>query len=263
MRIILVFALPVLLPLSAPADEGDDELARKLAAVVRDPKQQVSARVEAARMIGLMGPRAPAAVPDLIRVLERLQGAELEPVQEAIISALGQIGAPAKQALPTMARAAARSVDIEQAARRSTALILAASDSQDVDALMRQLQDRDSSFRLRAVKALGNLGPAAKIAVPNLLTALQDTDADVRRAAVNALRMIVPDAPPSTAIVKAIAVDLQDPDPLVRAATARALGRMGRAAISAAIQLEMLLSDPDPDVRKAASDALSRITGNP
>jgi HEAT repeat protein len=263
MRLSLTVVLIGLMPLISAADESDDELTRKLAAVVRDPRQQVSSRVEAARMIGQLGPRAPAAVPDLIQVLNRLQGAELEPVQEAIIHALGQIGSPAKAALPTMAKASSRTIDIELAARRSTALILAASDSQDVDALMRQLQDRDSSIRLRAVKALGNLGPAARIAMPNLLTALQDTDADVRRATVNALRVIVPDAPPSSAIVKAIAVDLQDADPLVRAATARTLGRLGRAALSAAAQLEVLLSDPDPDVRRAATEALARITGGP
>lgn len=263
MKRLLALVSLLVLPAVACADEGDDQLARQLASVVRDPRQLIAARTEAARMIGKLGPRAPAAVPDLIRVLERLRGDELEPVQEAIIDALGMIGAPSKAALPMMAQAASRSTDIEQATKRATALILAASDSQDIDALMRQLQDRDSSFRLRAVKALGNLGPAAKIAIPNLLTALQDTDADVRRAAVTALRVIVPNAPPIAAIVQAIAVDLQDPDPLVRAATARALGRLGRPAVGAAVALEVLLSDPDPDVRRAAADALARITGGP
>jgi len=259
MRQLLVLAAFLCGPAGLRADDSDDQLARQLSGMVRDPRQAVGARVEAARMIGKIGPRASAAVPDLVTVLDRLRGTELEPVQEAVIDALGLIGAPSKTALPSMARAAPRGTDIEQAVKRSTALILAASDSQDIDALVRQLTDRDSSLRLRAVKALGIIGPAARVAAPNILTALEDSDADVRRAAVVALRLILPNERPTQAVVRAIAADLQDPDPTVRAATARALGRLGRAAVSAAPLIEPLLSDPDPDVRRAAADALGRI----
>lgn len=259
MRQLLILAAILVLPTAVRADEADDQLARELAAMVRDPRQPVRTRVEAARMIGQLGPRASAAVPDLVTVLDRFRGRELEPIQEAVIDACGLIGAPARSALPSMARAAGRSLDIDQATKRATGLILAASDSQDLDALMRQLQDRDNSFRLRAVKALGTIGPAARGAVPALLTALEDSDGDVRRAAVTALRLIIPDAPPTVAIVRSVAIDLKDPDPSVRAAAARALGRMGRVAASAAPSLEPLLADPDPDVRRAAAEALGRI----
>lgn len=259
MRRMLILGALLALPTAAPADDTDDQIARQLAAVVRDPRQPIGARVEAARMIGKLGPRAAAAVPDLVLVIDRFRGAELEPVQQATMDALGLIGAPARSALPSMARAAARSIDIDLAIKRATGLILAASDSQDIEALMRQLQDRDGSLRLRAVKALGMLGPAAKIAVPGLLTALEDPDGDVRRAAVVAIRLIVPDAPPTGAIVRSVMIDLKDSDPTVRAAAARALGRIGRPAASAAAALEALLNDPDPDVRRAAADALGRI----
>jgi HEAT repeat protein len=245
----------------APAEESDDLLARQLAATVRDPRLMLPQRVEAARMLGRLGQRGAAAVPELTAQLLRLRGSELEPLQEAIIDTLGQIGSPARSALPTVALAAGRSTDIDQAIKRAKTTILAATDSQDVGALTKQLQSADPSFRLRAAKALGAIGPAARFAVPDLVAALRDTDADVRRAAVAALQQISPEARASEAVVRAIALDLRDPDATIRLLAVRSLGRFGRAAAVAAGDLEPLLTDPDPDVRRAASDVLPRISG--
>jgi HEAT repeat protein len=114
---------------------------------------------------------------------------------------------------------------------------------------------------LRAVKALGNLGPAARYVLPNLLEALNDQDGDVRRAAIAAIRTIVPDAKPTEAIVRALAADLTDPDSGIRLLAVRALGRAGQAAAGASAAIDILRNDPDPDVRKAAVEALSRILG--
>jgi HEAT repeat protein len=245
--------------LAARADETDDLVVRQLTAVVRDPRLRMAQRVEAAKTIGKMGPRATAAVAELTAQLDRLRGAELEPLQEAVIGALGEIGSPARTSLPALARAADRTVDVEQSAKRSTGLILAASDTQDIDALARQLSSRDASMRLRAAKALGLLGPAARFAVPDLVAALADTDPDVRRASIVALRLIQPDVRPSDVVIRAIAVDLADPDPLARATAIRALVRLGVSASITVPQIEALLTDPDPDVRRAAADALLRL----
>lgn len=244
---------------AARADEIDDRLARQLSGVVRDPRLSVGQRVAAARTLGKLGPRAAAAVPDLVIVLERVRGAVSEPVQEAVVDALGQIGAPARGSLPTLARASARSFDMDQAIRRSTERILLASDDQDVDALTEQLGSRDPSVRLRAVKALGTLGPAARVAGPAVAGALGDPDPDVRRGAIVALRLMFPAARPTEAVVRAIAVDLADPDPGFRMLAARALGRLGTAAVVATPDLEALRNDPDPDVRRAVADALVRV----
>jgi HEAT repeat protein len=255
----LVIAAVLALTPTARADEADDLLARQLAAVVRDPRMRLPHRVEAARTLGKLGLRAGAAVPDLTAQLQRLRGAELEPLQEAVIDALGRIGSPARTSLPALAAAGGRTVDIEQAIKRATESILASSDSQDVGALTKQLQSADSSVRLRAVKALGNLGPAARFAVPDLIAALNDRDPDVRRSAVAALRTIQPEAPPAEAVLRAVALDLRDPDAGVRLLAVRALARYGRRAGVVAADVEALLTDPDPDVRKAAADALTRI----
>lgn len=244
---------------SSPADESDDALARRLIRVVRDPRLKLGARIEAARTIGKLGPKAAAAAPELAAELARLRGAELEPLQEAVIDALGQLGSPARDALPTIARAAGRTIDIDQAIKRATDTILAASDSQDITSLTRQLASLDPSVRLRGVKALGLLGPAAKFAIPDLITVLGDSDPDVRRAAVVALNLIQPNARPTVQVARSIALDLNDPDAAVRLLAVRSLGRLGGAALPAVDAIEPLLNDPDPDVRKAAAAALAQI----
>lgn len=260
MRWLLVPVIVLATVVPARADEADDMMARRMVAVVKDFRQPLSARVEAARTLAKLGPRASAATTDLIAVLERLRGAEQESLQEAVIDALGQIGAAAKGALPSLAKATARTVDIDQAIKRSTELILNASDSQDIDLLVQQLQSRDASLRLRAAKALGDLGPAARLAVPGLVVLLTDTDGDARRGAIAALRLIQPNAKPTEAFIRAIAVDLRDPDPTFRLLAARALGRIGSPAAIVAPDLDAARADPDPDVRRAVAEAAARVS---
>lgn len=263
MRCVLVFAALFTVAPAVRADEVDDALARRLAGVVRDFRQPGATRVEAARTLAKLGPRASVVVPDLVAVLERLRGAEQESLQEAIIEALGQIGAAAKVALPSLAKATARTTDIDQAIKKSTELILSASDSQDIDALVQQLLSRDASIRLRAAKALGDLGPAAKSAAPALLLALSEPDGDARRAMINAHRLVQPAAKPPEAFIKAIAVDLKDPDANYRLLAVRALGRIGPPAAFLALDIDALRTDPDPDVRRTVPDAFARVTAQP
>src|SRR6516225_4315214 len=72
---------------------------------------------------------------------------------------------------------------------------------------------KDAAVRLRAIEALGNLGPAAKTAVPVLMRALNDPVADVRAEAAWALRRVgVEDEEAIAALIQA----LQDKEPRVR-----------------------------------------------
>lgn len=243
----------------ARGDEASDQLAKELVGVVRDPLLTVRQRVEAARTLGKMGPKAAAVVPDLIAQLKRLRGVELEELQEAVVETLGFIGATAKPALPTLATATGRSIDIDLAVKRTTDAILAADETRNVKVLMQQLASRDVGLRFRAAKALAALKSEAADAVPALTVALADTDPDVRRAVIAAVRAVQPDAKPSKELVQAFAADLTDPDDGVRLLAVRALGRLGYAAAAAIPEVEKLLTDPDRDVRKAAAEAVLKM----
>ena len=56
--------------------------------------------------------------------------------------------------------------------------------------LIRKLEDEHYTVRTSAAKALANIGPAAKDAVPALTKALEDEDVTVRSTAANALAKI-------------------------------------------------------------------------
>ena len=260
MRCVCAVVLVLSLAAVSRADEATDRLAKELVGVVRDPRQGVTQRVAAARSLTRLGPRAAVVVPDLTAQLKRLKGEELEPLQEAVVEALGAIGAAAKPALPTLATVTGRTIDIDLAVKQASKEILDADESGDVKTLIEQTASRDVGLRLRAVKTLGGLKAAALSAVPALTLALGDPDGDVRRAAVAALRQVDPAAKPSRELIQAITVDLKDPDDNLRLLAVRTLGKLGPAAASAIPAVEPLLNDPDRDVRRAAGEALIRMS---
>ena len=63
-----------------------------------------------------------------------------------------------------------------------------------VSQLTEALKDKDRSTRMRAAEALGQIGPAAKDAVPALIEASKHEDSDTRSAAAEALGNIRRDA---------------------------------------------------------------------
>lgn len=248
---------------TAPADEDDDKLARKLVAVVRDPRLKAGQRAEAARTLSKLGPKALAAMDELEHQLTLLRKAEQEELQEAVVEAIGSIGAAAKPTLPALARASGRSTDIDLSLKDATKQILGSEDRRDVPGLIEQLKSRDEGARLRAAKTLGSLESGAAKAVPALTKALTDPDGDVRRAIATAIRKIQPTAKPAKELIQAYIQDLSDPDDNVRLATVRTLGKFGRDAADASSAIQALLADPDKDVRRAAADAVAKLAGGP
>src|SRR5205085_1075115 len=89
-----------------------------------------------------------------------------------------------------------------------------------------QAEDADAKDRVKAAVALGDLGLAAREAVPALLEALGNDDGDVRLAVTVALRRIGPGA----AAASPLAALLKDPDVSVRVEAARALAAIGPKA---------------------------------
>jgi HEAT repeat protein len=113
------------------------------------------------------------------------------------------------------------------------------------------LDDRDGWIRQTAADALGKIGePGAE---PFLIHALRDPEPAVRAAAARGLgRLSSASQEAGTALLSA----LGDPDLSVRRAAAQALGAIeGLAALAPA--LAALLTNSDPAVREAAAHALS------
>jgi HEAT repeat protein len=142
-------------------------------------------------------------------------------VRGSVIWALGEIGAPAKDAVPVLAAV---------------------------------LPDPDAWIRQRAVWALGRIGANAGPAVPALIATLSDSVERIRETAAWALGMI---GAPAVAAVPALISTLTDLDERVRAEAAWALGEIG--AETAVPILIRALADSAEAVRRHAADALGQI----
>jgi HEAT repeat protein len=124
-----------------------------------------------------------------------------------------------------------------------------------IPGLIKQLDVGDEPTRANAAEALGDLGPAAKTAIPSLVLAMRDEAEAVREQATLALVEIGADEGAVPALTGAV----QDSDAVVRAGAASALGGIGSGARSAVPALIEALKDHDPSVKCAAADALRRI----
>jgi HEAT repeat protein len=142
---------------------------------------------------------------------------------------------------------------------------------QDVEELVKALENPNAGVRAMAGFSLAKKGPKAIAAVPALSRALTDQDLNVRYSAANALRAIGPGAEAAVpALVKALETFPGGTPALTgplryyadaRWVAADALGAIGVGAREAVPALTKTLSDPDPNVRNAAASALKRITG--
>lgn len=242
-------------------DVPKDDVIKKLITIVKDPSEPLSARIEAASIIGQLGAEAVEAIPALVSVLQRLRGRELEPLQLAIIEALGRMGRPAQIALPGLAAISGRSIDIDIAIKKTITSITSTSDDDDINSIVRQLNSKNISVKLQAIDRLRRLGDKAKEAIPSLYDLLNDDDSTIRNAAIDAIAAIQKTGRIDEQIIRAIAKDLNNPDPEYRLRAAYRLGKIGRDAIVVANQLNELRNDPDIEVRKIAQDALSKIIG--
>jgi HEAT repeat protein len=129
-----------------------------------------------------------------------------------------------------------------------------------VPPLLKQYKKEDDSGRIQIIHSLGNI--ASDKAVPILIEALKDKTKSgrsfVREASATALGQIGPKA---KAAVPDLISTLEDPEPSIRRAAAIALGNIGSDAKEAVPILERLLNDPELPVSSSARSALGRITG--
>ena len=163
-----------------------------------------------------------------------------------------------------------------------------------IDGLKGAMRDPHSMVRSTALGGLSNIvnldAGSADAVLPAMVAALDDGSAEVRRSAANDLAELGPrfpapvfaafqghketdefareriyygyqklvDAGMSEALAPLVA-GLGDEKPLAREGAARALGRLGSKAASAAGALEAAQNDPDKSVRSAVQWALKQV----
>jgi hypothetical protein len=132
---------------------------------------------------------------------------------------------------------------------------------EDVPKLIKELKSGSVKARIAAADDLGHLGAIradyTRPAVPVLLEVVaRDTDAKVRAAAAKAIGRMAAD--PKDA-VPVLTEALKDKAPAVRIAAATALGQLGPDAKDALPALKEATKDKDKNLIRAANEAIRNI----
>lgn len=193
----------------------DDPRERELARDSIGPWESVGPWYYAIEALGQMGPGAKEAVPSLVKAKGVVTAFD-QAIDDALKDILQQpdvIGllSGLRSADPGVRLFAARSLRTSSGdyAAVHPALVQTAKTDPDPDVkhvaaasadevakgeatrLAKLLKDRDENVRLLAAKALGNMGPLAKDAVPALKeAAAKDADSDVKAVAQSALKKV-------------------------------------------------------------------------
>jgi len=123
------------------------------------------------------------------------------------------------------------------------------------------LKSSDPLLRRLGAYALGEIGPAAREAAPDLSAALQDPVRFVRVWAAAALARVAPSGGEAVGVLVA---NMKDEAAFVRSLAAWHLGRLGPAfpgIEQALIPLQQLEGDKDPSVAAEAALALGLLQG--
>lgn len=140
-----------------------------------------------AKGFGVLGTNAQSATSPLIEIANR----NISPSSRFYaIDALGFIGPPAKEAVPSLLRWATNT-NLHVLCSAMHALVRISEEPDLVlSVLTNALHSPVPVVRMNAVLALGELGPVAKPAVPALVEMSNDSVPDVGRKAANALKAI-------------------------------------------------------------------------
>jgi HEAT repeat protein len=229
----------------------------QITAALKDPNKFV--RTMAAVALWWIDRQTNVTVPILIEGLED-KGMDLED-RKGCAWVLGEMGPKAKAAVPELI-AALRGIGKTSRTTSTVALASYASEALGrmgepaVPALTKALRDEDAEIRKNAAWALFRMGPKAKGAVPALIAKSKDAQVDVRRFAIGALAKI---GPAAREAVPALIERLKDEHGGVRRNAGWALGHIGAPAKDAVPTLIVTLNDKDKAARDSAVWALGRI----
>lgn len=177
-------------------------------------------------------------------------------VREMLVGWAGHLGAPAVPYLRTTA-----SWDDNHLVRQRAIAALRDMGDTAVPPLIAALADDDAAVRTEAAYVFSHLTAQAKQAVPNLIEALtNDAEPKVRRYAARTLGFL---GTAGKDAVPALLVALKEPDPIVRAEAAEALGRIYYFVEVDRVMPALIdaLEDSDERVRQEAAEAFGRIGG--
>jgi hypothetical protein len=239
----------------------------------------VAAALSSAAIVVILVPGSPLYVPGMLdpdaqppdhavpALIRELDSSNPDQRREAA-RALGIIGAPARAAVPQLARAMLEDADRGVQAEASLALSRMNPASEDaLSALTRALEHKDPLIRMNAAYALARLGAPARAAIPTLVKAINDRSNEtnlrfffwtVQESMIMALGKV---SAGSAEAVPALTTILADGTASMRQAAIRALGDVGSAARPALTQLRLLLMDSDSFLRDLVADELPKIEG--
>jgi HEAT repeat protein len=171
---------------------------------------------------------------------------------------LGQVGPPARGALPELLKLTEQDRDpLVRIAAAKGVIGIDPKNDKALPFLIAATKDTNAKVRQGAIEAIGDVGRGAKSAIPELIKAIKDEIPTVSWAAIDALGQIGPDA---DSAVPALVKSLKDSG--TRGAAIDSLGLIGVKARDAIPDLERVLRGDDISARWAAASALVRIGGS-
>jgi HEAT repeat protein len=207
----------------------------------------------AAIALAEVGPDGEEAIPDLIEAVRHPKH-----IHYGACVALGRFGKSARNAVPALLDALERTEHPYSKINVAVALWRIERHPRALPTLTALLKEESSpepyGTRYHAATTLGELGPAAAAAAPDLIPALRDERSMVRRAAALSLGQL---KSATRDVVKALEAALQDEIWTVRAEAARSLGKLGPAAAAALPALRE--ASADRLVEPAAKEAVREI----
>jgi len=231
----------------------------------------LSARLQALRALGEMGPKASPAVPILIRTLEdkNLSVGSMaqitlvrigKPAMPALLEVfkdqsrdglvrtravhiIGSIGADATEAIPDLIKALG-----EDSIASSASTALGDMGKAALPSILEALKSEDKETQAGAARALGQMGPEAEEAIPILRRALKGFDIGFRVRAAKALIQLHPkDREALAALIGLLTGTTEE----VRTDAMYALRDVGSDAREAITALEAILKEEDERVTAA------------
>lgn len=245
-----IFALLFCAPLAQAATVQD--LIQQLGSSDRDTRREASLSLTTA------GAGAKEAIPALLTAVEDPD----KQVWANALTALANLGPAAADAAPALLEKldgrkhpAMRQRDLRQLGFR-IAFVLTRIGPAAMPHLLGALKSDDSVMRTVAAHALGDLGPAAKDAVPDLIANLDHREPFVREEVVAALSAIGEPA------AKPLTDALQNQNPKIREGAVTVLAAVPSKTATPAL-LDLLAKEQDASVRAALFPALAKAGADP